>query len=318
MIKIASTSTYLYLFDLIQNEQLKRYKTEIKFQKFSDGEMTAEFKESIRGCNLYLFGDTSQNLTELLLTIDSAQRSSCKSITIILPYYGYGRGDKQEGHRGCLGAGVMAQVLQDFKIDTLVSIDLHSEQIKLAFRGIPVEHIKGHSIFIEYLKNNINLENTILCSPDSGGVHRVERYCQKLKLPMVSINKRRDRPNEVAEMQLIGSVKDKNVIIIDDMIDTCGTLKKAVEYLKEEGALDVSYIATHPILSGKALENLKQTELKNLIISNTNNPSILSEIKHSEANGTLNINIHQVSCIPVLEQVIINLINGVSISQLND
>ena len=319
MVKIASCSSTKYLFDKIIDNELVNYKVELQTQKFSDGEMAVQYLESIRGRDLFLFGDTSQNLTELLLAIDGAKRSSCKSLTVILPYYGYGRQDKKDGHRGSLGAAVMAQVLQSVGVNRVVSIDLHADQIQGMFH-IPVEHIKGHSVFIEYIQHNIELSNAILCSPDAGGVHRVQKYGDKLNLPMVSINKRRDKPNSIASMELIGSVEGKDVIILDDICDTCGTLKKAVDYLKSKGALKVYYVATHPVLSGLAYRNLLDSKLDKLIISDTVTPA--SQITNSETTvddvkRLLDGFITTISCIPVLEKVIKNLIYDESISLLN-
>jgi len=306
MVKIASCNSTKYLFDKITNTELIGYKVELQTQVFSDGEMAVQYMESIRGCDLFLFGDTSKNLTELLLAIDGAKRSSCKTLTVILPYYGYGRQDKKDGHRGSLGASVMAHVLQSFGVNRVVSIDLHADQIQGMFH-IPLEHIKGHSIFIKYIQDNINLNNAILCSPDSGGVHRVQKYGSKLNLPMVSINKRRDKPNSIASMELIGSVKDKDVIIIDDCADTCGTLSKATNLLINEGALRVYCVATHPVLSGEAFENLINSQITKLLVSDT--------IKPKTERPSM---ITEVSCIPVLEEVICNLIYDGSISKLNE
>jgi len=319
MVKIASCSSTKYLFDKITDSELVNYKVELETTKFSDGEMAVQYLESIRGRDLFLFGDTSQNLTELLLAIDGAKRSSCKSLTVILPYYGYGRQDKKDGHRGSLGAAVMAQVLQSVGVSRIVSIDLHADQIQGMFH-IPVEHIKGHSIFIEYIQTNIDLSNAILCSPDAGGVHRVQKYGDKLNLPMVSINKRRDKPNSIASMELIGSVDGKDVIIIDDMVDTCGTLKKAVDYLKSKGALKVYYVATHPVLSGSAYRNLLDSKLDKLIISDTVTPATQITNSKTTVNDVIRLLdgfITTISCMPVLEKVIKNLIYDESISILN-
>ena len=321
MVKIASCSSTKYLFNKISNPELITYKVELHTEVFSDGEMAVQYMESIRGCDLFLFGDTSKNLTELLLAIDGAKRSSCKSLTVILPYYGYGRQDKKDGHRGSLGASVMAHALQGFGVNRIVSIDLHADQIQGMFH-IPLEHIKGHSVFIKYIQNYIDLSNVILCSPDSGGVHRVQKYGDKLNLPMVSINKRRDKPNSIASMELIGSVKDKDVIVLDDIVDTCGTLRKAVDYLKEEGAGKVFYVATHPVLSGNAYYNLLESRLDKLIISDTVTPSAKMPTTVDNALDLslvhqLNDLINEVSCIPVLEEVICNLIYDGSISKIN-
>lgn len=310
MVKIASCSSTKYLFDKITNPELCGYKVELQTQVFSDGEIAVQYMESIRGRDLYLFGDTSQHLTELVLAIDGAKRSSCKTLTVILPYYGYGRQDKKDGHRGSLGASVMAKILQDFGADRVVSIDLHADQIQGMFH-IPLEHIKGHSVFIKYIQQNIDLSNAILCSPDAGGVHRVSKYCSKLDLPMVSINKRRDKPNSIASMELIGSVKGKDVIIIDDLLDTAGTACKAVEYLKNEGANSVIFVATHPVLSGKAFDNLSMSNIDKLILSDT----VYVDL---DKIAKLDKDITMVSCIPVLEEVICNLIYDESISKIND
>lgn len=326
MVKIASCSPTKYLFDKILDSELVEYKVNLEVSKFSDGEMAVQYMDSIRGRDLFLFGDTSQNLTELLLAIDGAKRSSCKSLTVILPYYGYGRQDKKDGHRGSIGASLIAHALQLFGVNRVVSIDLHSDQIQGMFQ-IPLEHIKGHSIFIDYIQDNIELSNAILCSPDAGGVHRVQKYGNKLNMPMVSINKRRDKPNSIASMELIGSVKGKDVIIIDDMVDTCGTLKKAVDYLKSEGALSVAYVSTHPVLSGDAFQNLVESKLDHLLISDT---LFVDDIEGSLAYAKEfvkyamdddfvdnNLKVHQISCMPVLEKVIKNLIYDESISQIN-
>ena len=319
MIKIASCSSTKYLFDKIVDDELSGYKVELDVKVFSDGEMAVQYLESIRGRDLFLFGDTSLNLTELLLAVYGARKSSCKTLTVILPYYGYGRQDKKEGHRGSLGAGAMARILEGAGVDRVVSIDLHADQIEGMFE-IPFEHIKGHSIFIKHIQDNIDLSNVILCSPDAGGVHRVQKYGDKLNLPMVSINKRRDKPNSIASMELIGSVEGKDVIILDDICDTCGTLKKAVDYLKSKGALKVYYVATHPVLSGLAYRNLLDSKLDKLIISDTVTPA--SQITNSETTvddvkRLLDGFITTISCIPVLEKVIKNLIYDESISLLN-
>jgi ribose-phosphate pyrophosphokinase len=320
MVKIASCSATKYLLEKITHPELKKYIVDLYVEKFSDGEMAVQYKESIRGRDLYLFGDTSQNLTELLLAIDGAKRSSCASLTVILPYYGYGRQDKKDGHRGSLGAAVMARALEAAGVDRIVSIDLHADQIQGMFQ-IPLEHIKGHSIFMNYIENNIDLSNMILCSPDSGGTHRVEKYSKKLNLSMVSMNKSRDKPNSVESMELIGSVDGKDVIIIDDMVDTCGTLKKAVEYLKEKGALKIYYVATHPVLSGMAYENLTESQLEKIIISDTIKKYTHQNVEQQvniESNPHLQNLIVELSCISVLEKVINNLIIDESISKINE
>ena len=308
-VKILTNTATRHLFDKMSNW----LKDELIVEKFSDEEMSVSFANSVRGYNLFILADTSKNLTELVLTIDAAKRNSAKSITVILPYYGYGRQDKKEGHRGCLGAKTMANALELMGVSRVVSIDLHAEQIQ-GFFNIPCEHIKGHSIFLNYVKDNIDISNAILCSPDAGGVLRVEKYAHRLNLPMVSINKRRDKPNSIASMELIGEVVDKDVIIIDDMVDTCGTLSKAVNYLKEKGAKTVSYIATHGVLSGDWAYKLSKSNLDKLVISDTIN---LGDKPNNNFYETFP-KIEVVSCVPVLEKVIKNLIEEHSISELNN
>ncbi len=308
-VKIVTNRKTEYLFDQLELE----YKEKLKIEEFSDSEISVSFYSSVRGYDLYILADNRTELVELLQTIDAAKRNSVKNITVILPYFGYGRQDKKEGHRGCLGASMMTNVLEKMGVNRIVSIDLHAEQIQ-GFCSIPFEHIKGHSIFLKYIQENLDLSNTILCSPDAGGMARVEKYTKRLSLPMVSINKRRDKPNSIASMELIGEVTDKDVIIIDDMVDTCGTLAKAVNYLKEKGAKTVSYIATHGVLSGDWSYKLSKSNLDRLVISDT---TFL---------GTKTINtfyenfpkIEVVSCAPILSKVIKNLIEENSISEIND
>lgn len=305
-IKICSTTPTKYLFDSIQSEELKSYKTNLIVQKFSDGEISPHFEESIRGSHLFIFAETTKNLMELLLTIDCAKRSSAKSITIILPYYGYGRQDKKESHRGGIGASMMAHLLEKY-VDRVMSVDLHADQIQGMF-NIPFEAIKGHSIFIESVKKLIKNPQTKFCSPDAGGVHRLQKYSEKTGLPYVFLEKERDRPNSIKQMVLIGNVKNYDIILIDDMGDTCGTTKKAAETLLNAGANSVSAIFTHGVLSGNAYKNLWDSPLTNLLISNTL-PYYLDLKK-------LPYNFEVIDCMPVIEQVITNLIKDESISQI--
>jgi ribose-phosphate pyrophosphokinase len=329
-VKIASCSSLKYLFNKITDPELSSYKVDLETVVFSDGEIAVQYKESIRGRDLFLFADTAHNLTELLLAIDGAKRSSCKSITVILPYYGYSRQDKKDGHRGSLGASVMAHAIQAFGVNRVVSIDLHADQIQGMF-NIPLEHIKGHSIFIPYIKDNIDLTNLVLCSPDAGGVHRVQKYSDKLNIPMVNINKRRDKPNSIGSMELIGYVEGKDVLLLDDIADTAGSLCKATNLLKEKGAISVKCLITHPVLSGDAFKNLVVSKIDQLIISDTiyvqdtENSLRMAKISQTYKKECLLFNIEindnlvitEVSCVPILEKVIKNLIYDESISELN-
>ena len=304
MCKIFSNSATEHLFSNIK--RFVNEKDKLSITKFSDGEISVKFENTIRGQNIFILADTSKNLTELLLTLDAAKRASAKSITVILPYYGYGRQDKREGNRGCLGAKMVANVLSSLYVDRIITIDLHAEQIQ-GFFNIPCEHINGSSFMLEAIKEIITPE-TVLCSPDAGGITRVLNFNSKLGLPVVSINKLRERPNEVKSMDLIGSVEGKDVILIDDMIDTGGKVKKATALLFEKGAKSVSMLATHPILSGNAKKNLLDSNLKNLIISDT--------VKY-ELGELPGINVKIVSCTPIIEKVINNLLENSSLSSIN-
>lgn len=289
--------------------------------RFENEEITVKFKESLRDKHLFIFGETSCNLTELLLTIDAAQRSSVQEITIVLPYYGYSRQDKREGNRGCLGASLIAHVLQSFGIRRLITIDLHAEQIQGFFRGIPVEHIHGKNIFLEgdflkdtYKEFNIKIEKTdeiVICSPDDGGTERARRISTTLDLRLVGIEKHRDKPGSIGSMNLKGNVKDTHVIIVDDMADSCGTLCKAAELLKEHGAKSVIAVTTHPILSPKAKNNLETAQfLDGIILSDTlNRKEFLQDLKFK-------YKIY--SCLPILDQVVKSISKGHSLSILID
>lgn len=310
--KILATTSSKYLLNKIKSEVLTKLFIDLKTEKFSDGEIAVKFPESVRGCHLFLFCDTSkpESLIELMLAINAAHLSAAKCVTLIVPYFGYCRQDRQEGSRGSLGAALIAKMITSRElssvVDRVVTIDLHAEQ-EQGFFNTPCEHLRGHSFLLKEIKNYVN-KNTVLCSPDAGGMKRVEKYMTRLQLPMVTINKSRKKPNEVSSMELSGNVLGKEVIIIDDIVDTCGTLKKAVNYLKKEGATKVIYVSTHPVLSGKAFKNLSKSKLDLLIISDT----------IDLAKGKLTDKIKVISCMPMIEKVISNLIEEVSVSVLNE
>lgn len=240
---------------------------------FSDGECAPQIEQTIRGQQVFIFGSTNNNeIMETLLTIDAAKRAAASSIVVVLPYYGYARQDRKDGIRGPVGAKLVADLLTVAGANEIVSIDLHAAQIQ-GFFNIPFDHIEGQAVFSKHLKvyvDTIVEGETVICTPDQGGFQRASKMAEKLGLSMVAINKHRDKPNSVATMELIGDVKGKNVIIVDDMVDTAGTLCKAVDYIKAEGAKTVTAVCTHPVLSGKAMENIKACEnLKRLFVSDT-------------------------------------------------
>lgn len=315
--KILTTTGMKYLFDKIKSPILTALKSELITEQFSDSEIACKFPESVRGAHLFLFCETSKpdNLVELMFAVNAAYLSAAKCVTLIVPYFGYCRQDRQEGPRGSLGAALIAKMITSKElapiVDRVVTIDLHAEQ-EQGFFNTPCEHIRGNTIFLNEIRSLIK-ENTILCSPDAGGTKRVEKYVNKLGLPMVTINKRRDKPNEIASMELNGNVEGKEVIIIDDIVDTCGTLKKAVTYLKESGALKVHYIATHPVLSGKAITNLQESNLDSLVISDT------IEAPFTNSKDFPNLpEIKIISCVPVIEKVILHLIGDTSVSEISN
>jgi len=245
----------------------------VKVEQFSDNEIEVNFEETIRGLKVYLVcsTNTTKNLTKLFLAIDAAKKASAEEIIAVIPYYGYARQDRK-AMRGSSGASLFARLLQESGVDRVVSIDLHAEQIQGFFK-IPVDHIRGKYIFPWYIEE-MKLENLTLCSPDAGGVKRVDAIMKKLQsknseINMVMLSKRRDKPNSIESMDLIGDVKGRNVIIIDDIVDTAGTLCKAASKLIEAGALSVRAICTHGVLSGKAIDNIGNSVLTELIISDT-------------------------------------------------
>ena len=243
---------------------------EIKIQKFSDGEMSPFFRESVRGCDVFLINSTfapSDNLMELLLMIDAAKRASAKYVTVVIPYFGYARQDRKDRPRVAIGAKLVANLISAAGADRIMTCDLHAGQIQ-GFFDIPVDHLDGSFIFVPYVRS-LKLDNLLIASPDVGGTKRARAFAKHFEVDMVVIDKYRKRANEVASMQVIGNVEDKDIILVDDLIDTGGTLSKASIVLKEEGARSVRAIATHPILSGNAYENIENSALEELVVTDT-------------------------------------------------
>lgn len=239
-------------------------------QKFSDGELNFGFNESIRGSDLFLIQSTSppsDNILELLLMIDAARRASAKYVTVVVPYFGYARQDRKDRPRVAIAAKMMANLLTAAGAHRLMTMDLHAGQIQ-GFFDIPVDHLDGTAIFVPYIKK-LELDNLIFASPDVGGTARARSYAKHFAVDMVVCDKHRKRANEIASMQVIGDVEGKDVILVDDMADTAGTISKAANLLKEKGATSVRAICTHSILSGKAYENIENSALKELITTNT-------------------------------------------------
>jgi ribose-phosphate pyrophosphokinase len=238
--------------------------------KFSDGEFQPAFDESVRGCMVFIVQSTNppaENLLELLLTIDAAKRASAYKVIAVIPYYGYARQDRKDRPRVSIGSKLTADLLSAAGVDRVITMDLHADQIQ-GFFDIPVDHLFGSAIFAPYIKN-LELKNLTVSAPDVGGSKRANAYSRYLRSEMTLCYKLRKKPNVVEEISVIGEVKGRNVVIIDDMIDTAGTLCLAAQMLKERGAKSVRAVATHPILSGNAVEKINNSQLIELVVSDS-------------------------------------------------
>ena len=242
----------------------------INFQEFSDGEFEPVLDQSVRGGRVFLIGSTfppADNLLELLLMIDAAKRASAKNITVVLPYFGLARQDRKDKPRAPIGAKLVANLLTTAGATRIMTMDLHADQIQ-GFFEIPVDHLYASAIFVEYI-NSLNLDDLTIASPDMGGAKRAKNYANHLGADIAICYKERKKANEIAEMTLIGNVENKNVILIDDIVDTAGTLCKAADIIIEKGAKSVRAIATHGVLSGKAYENIEKSKLQEIIITDS-------------------------------------------------
>ena len=240
------------------------------FHNFSDGEFQPSFEESIRGSRIFLIGSTqpsSENLMELLLMIDAAKRASARHITAVMPYFGWARQDRKDKPRVPIGAKLIAKLLETAGATRIITMDLHADQIQGFFEK-PVDHLYASTIFIPYLES-LNLSDLTIASPDMGGSKRAYAYSKFLKSDVVICYKQRKKANIISHMELIGNVEGKNVILVDDMVDTAGTLTTAADLMMERGAKSVRAICTHPLLSGKAYERIENSKLKELIISDS-------------------------------------------------
>ncbi len=268
-VKIFSGSATTYLADKIAKAYGKPL-GDAKLQVFSDGEMSPYFAESVRGCDVFIIQSTfgpSDNFMELLLMIDAAKRASAKYVTVVVPYFGYARQDRKDKPRVAIAAKLMANLLSAAGADRIMTCDLHADQIQ-GFFDIPVDHLDGRAIFVPYVRS-LKLENLIFASPDVGGVKRTRSFAKFFKAELVVCDKYRERANEVASMRLIGDVQGKDVVMVDDLIDTGGTMCKAAALLKEKGANSVRAVITHPVLSGSAYENIENSVLEELIVSDS-------------------------------------------------
>ncbi len=253
------------------SEYLQQPLSKAKITKFSDNEINVKIDESVRGKDVFILQPTSApvnfNLMELLIMVDALKRSSARSITAVVPYYGYARQDRKAEPRVPISAKLVANLMETAGITRVVTVDLHASQIQ-GFFDVPVDNLYGAVLFNDYVKSK-NLPNPVVASPDIGGVARARYFAKTMGLDMVIVDKRREKANESEVMNIIGNVEGKDVIMIDDMVDTAGTMVKAAAALKAKGATSVMACCTHPVLSGPAFERIKNGELDELIVTNT-------------------------------------------------
>lgn len=307
---MASQATYLFstrTSKVLAEKIAQHYGQElgkINFLEFSDGEFEPVLDQSVRGGRVFLIGSTfppADNLLELLLMIDAAKRASAKNITVVLPYFGLARQDRKDKPRAPIGAKLVANLLTVAGATRVMTMDLHADQIQ-GFFEIPVDHLYASTIFVDYI-NSLNLENLTIASPDMGGAKRAKNYANHLGAEITICYKERKKANEVAEMMLIGEVEGRNVILVDDMVDTAGTLCKAADIIMEKGAKSVRAIATHGVLSGKAYENIENSKLQEVIITDS-----------IPLKNNLSSKIKVLSCAPLFADVMKMVHNKQSIS----
>ena len=238
--------------------------------KFSDGEFAVSYEQSIRGQNVFLVQSTfpnSDNLMELLLMIDAAKRASARHIIAVIPYFGWARQDRKDKPRVSIGAKLVADLLSCAGIDRLITMDLHADQIQ-GFFNVPVDHLYASGVMLPYLQS-LKLDQLVIASPDVGGSKRANTYAKYLGCPLVLCNKTRARANEVESMQIIGDVKGKNVVLIDDMIDTAGTITVAADVMKNAGAISVRALASHAVMSGPATERVQASSIEEIVFTDS-------------------------------------------------
>src|SRR5690625_2563846 len=277
---------------------------------FSDGEIQINIEESVRGAEVYVIQSMSApvnlHMMELLIMIDALKRASAHSINIVMPYYGYARQDRKARSREPITSKLVANLLETAGADRILTLDLHAPQIQ-GFFDVPIDHLVGVPLLSDYFAEK-NLEDVVVVSPDHGGVIRARKMADRIKAPIGIIDKRRPKPNVAEVMNIIGDIKGKTAIIIDDIIDTAGTMKLAADALIENGAKEVYACCTHPVLSGPAIERIKKSKLKELVVTNT---IVLPEEKQIDK-------ITQLSVASLIGEAIIRIHQDKSVSVLFD
>ncbi|HEX6224361.1 MAG TPA: ribose-phosphate pyrophosphokinase [Chryseolinea sp.] len=268
-VKIFSGRATIYLAEKIANAYGETL-GDVDYQQFSDGEMSPFLAESVRGHEVFIIQSTfapSDNLMELLLMVDAAKRASASSINVVIPYFGYARQDRKDRPRVAIAAKLIANLISAAGATRIMACDLHADQIQ-GFFDIPVDHLDGSYIFVPYLKS-LKLEDIMFASPDVGGIKRARSFAKFFDAELAVCDKYRKEANKVSSMRLIGEVEGKDVVLVDDLVDTAGTICKAAVLLKEKGAKSVRAVCTHPVLSGKAYENIENSVLEELAVSDT-------------------------------------------------
>jgi len=312
-IKIFSGTNYKNLGKQI-SEYLGLSLSNLKIEKFKDGEILPCFLESVRDLDIFFINstDSSDSIMETLLVTDAAKRAGCKSFTLVSPYSGYSRQDKTDHLRSSIGSKLLADILEKSGVTRLITIDLHSSSIQ-GFYNIPVIHLNGNKVSSDYIKS-LGLEEICVVAPDQGAVKRASDFCKALPdSSFAMINKKRVKPNEIHSMELVGDVNGKNVIIVDDMADTLGTMVKAADLLLANGASTVRCVATHGILSGEALRNLEGSKISELIVSDTINSTLEKEIVMNDSSHRIKV----ISCSYLLAKSISALCQMKSIHEIN-
>jgi ribose-phosphate pyrophosphokinase len=243
---------------------------DVTVARFSDGEFSPSFDESVRGCDVFIVQSTfapTENLFELLLLIDAAKRASAHYITAVIPYFGFARSDRKDKPRVAIASKLVANMLGAAGVTRIMTMDLHAPQIQ-GFFDVPVDHLDASTLFVPYIQN-LDLPNLVIAAPDMGGVHRARAYAKFFNAEMVICDKHRKRANEIESMQVIGEVEGKDIVLVDDIVDTAGTITKASEILMDRGASSVRAFCTHPVLSGYAQDRIEKSPLAEMIVCDT-------------------------------------------------